>query len=52
MDRDGDGTISSDEFQAAQESISKAIDTDKDGTVTQEETLDFMRGMAKSQPQH
>jgi hypothetical protein len=51
MDRDGDGTISLQEFQAAHESIFKAMDTDKDGTVSQEEMLDFMRGTAKSQPQ-
>ena len=48
MDRDGDGTISLEEFQAAHERIFKAMDTDKDGTVTQEEMLDFMRGTAKS----
>jgi EF hand len=52
MDRDGDGTISLQEFQAAHESIFKAMDSDKDGTVSQEEMLDFMRGTAKSQPQH
>jgi len=52
MDRDGDGTISLQEFQAAHESIFKAMDSDKDGTVSQEEMLDFMRGAAKSQPQH
>jgi EF hand/EF-hand domain pair len=52
MDRDGDGTISLQEFQAAHESIFKATDADKDGTVSQEEMLDFMRGRAKSQPQH
>jgi hypothetical protein len=40
--------ISLDEFQAAHERIFKAMDTDKDGTVTQEEMLDFMRGTAKS----
>jgi Ca2+-binding EF-hand superfamily protein len=49
MDRDGDGTISLEEFQAAHERIFKAMDSDKDGTVTQEEMLDFMRGTAKSQ---
>jgi EF-hand domain pair len=48
MDRDGDGTISLEEFQAAHERIFKAMDTDKDGTVSQEEMLDFMRGTAKS----
>ena len=48
MDRDGDGTISLEEFQAAHERIFKAMDPDKDGTVSQEEMLDFMRGTAKS----
>jgi uncharacterized protein YhfF len=52
MDRDGDGTISLEEFQAAHERIFKAMDSDKDGTVTQGEMLDFMRGTAKSQAQH
>jgi Ca2+-binding EF-hand superfamily protein len=52
MDRDGDGTISLDEFQAAHERIFKAMDPDKDGTVSQEEMLDFMRGLGKSAPQH
>jgi Ca2+-binding EF-hand superfamily protein len=37
MDRDGDGTVSLDEFQAAHERIFKAMDPDKDGTVSQEE---------------
>jgi Ca2+-binding EF-hand superfamily protein len=36
MDRDGDGTISLEEFQAAHEHIFKAMDTDKDGTLTLE----------------
>jgi hypothetical protein len=48
MDRDGDGTVSLEEFQAAHERIFKAMDPDKDGTVSQEEMLDFMRGTAKS----
>ena len=52
MDRDGDGTISLEEFQAAHERIFKAMDPDKDGTVSQEEMLDFMRGAIKSSPQH
>jgi hypothetical protein len=37
MDRDGDGTISLEEFQAAHERIFKAMDADKDGTLTLEE---------------
>ena len=52
IDRDGDGTISLEEFQAAHERIFKAMDADKDGTVSQEEMLDFMRGAFKSSPQH
>ena len=52
MDRDGDGTISLEEFQAAHERIFKAMDADKDGTVSQEEMLDFVRGPVKSAPQH
>jgi hypothetical protein len=39
-------------FQAAHERIFKAMDPDKDGTVSQEEMLDFMRGPDKSAPQH
>jgi hypothetical protein len=52
MDRDGDGTISLEEFQAAHERIFKAMDADKDGTLTLEELQDFMRGAGKSAPQH
>ena len=44
MDRDGDGTISLQEFQAAHESIFKAMDADKDGTVSMEEMRDFFHG--------
>ena len=52
MDRDGDGTVSLEEFQAAHERIFKAMDADKDGTLTPQEMLDFMRGPDKSAPQH
>jgi EF hand len=52
MDRDGDGTISLEEFQVAHERIFKAMDADKDGTLTLEEIHDFMRGSGKSAPQH
>jgi hypothetical protein len=44
MDADGDGTVSLQEWQAAQERIFKAMDTDHDGTVTLEEMQAFMRG--------
>jgi EF hand len=48
MDRDGDGTVSLQEFQAAHESIFKAMDTDKDGTVSMEEMHDFFHGAHKA----
>ncbi len=48
MDRDGDGTVSLEEFQAAHESIFKAMDADKDGTVSMEEMQDFFRGARKA----
>ncbi len=38
--------------QAAHESIFKAMDADKDGTVSREEMMDFMRGTAKSPHDH
>ena len=47
MDRDGDGTVSLQEFQAAHESIFKAMDADKDGTVSMEEMHDFLHGANK-----
>jgi hypothetical protein len=50
MDADGDGTVSLQEFQAAQERIFKAMDADHDGTVTLEEMQNFMRGVAKPAP--
>jgi Ca2+-binding EF-hand superfamily protein len=34
------------EFQAAQERIFRAMDTDHDGTVTFQEMQDFMRGVS------
>jgi Ca2+-binding EF-hand superfamily protein len=36
------------EFQAAHEKIFKAMDTDKDGTLTLEEIQALMRGAGKS----
>jgi len=42
MDADGDGTVSLQEFQAAQERIFRAVDADHDGTVTCEEMRDLM----------
>jgi EF hand len=47
MDADGDGTVSLQEWQAAQERIFRAMDADHDGTVTFEEMQDFMRGVSK-----
>jgi hypothetical protein len=41
---DGDGQISLQEFQAAHERIFKAMDSNKDGHVTQEEMQAFMHG--------
>jgi hypothetical protein len=47
MDADADGTVSLQEYQAAQERIFRAMDADHDGTVTLEEMQDFMRGVSK-----
>ena len=51
MDGDGDGTISLTEFQVAHERIFKAIDSNKDGRLTQEEMQAFMHGTRRSVPQ-
>jgi hypothetical protein len=48
MDSDGDGTIELPEFQAAHERIFKAMDSNKDGRLTQEEMRAFMRGTRSS----
>jgi Ca2+-binding EF-hand superfamily protein len=48
MDRDGDGTVSLEEFQAAHQSIFKAMDADKDGTVSMDEMRDFFQGAGKA----
>jgi uncharacterized protein YhfF len=50
MDADGDGIISLDEFKAAHERIFKAMDTNKDGKLTPEEMLAFMRGTSNVVP--
>jgi hypothetical protein len=50
MDRDGDGTVSLEEFQAAHASIFKAMDADKDGTVSMEEMRDFFHGERRAAP--
>ncbi len=47
MDADGDGTISLTEFQAAHERIFKAMDSNKDGRLTEDEMRAFMRGGMK-----
>jgi Ca2+-binding EF-hand superfamily protein len=44
MDSNGDGKLTLEEWQAAQERILKAMDTDHDGTVTFEEMRAFMHG--------
>jgi len=44
MDTDGDGKLSLQEWQTAQERIFKAMDSDKDGFVSLQEMEDFMRG--------
>ena len=51
MDADGDGTISLPEFQAAHDRIFKAMDSNKDGRLTQEEMHAFMHGTGRSVPQ-
>ncbi|GGI21170.1 EF-hand domain-containing protein [Bradyrhizobium guangdongense] len=51
MDADGDGTVSLPEFQVAHERIFKAMDSNKDGKVTPEEMIAFMRGTKISVPQ-
>ena len=44
---DGDGQISLQEFQAAHERIFKAMDSNKDGQVTQEEMQGFIQGPSR-----
>jgi hypothetical protein len=44
IDANGDGKLSLEEWQAAQERIFKAMDSDHDGTVTFEEMQKFMHG--------
>jgi hypothetical protein len=44
MDADGDGKLSLQELQAAQERIFKAMDANKDGFVTLQEMQNFIRG--------
>ncbi len=51
IDSDGDGTISLQEFQAAHERIFKAMDSNKDGKLTEDEIAAFIHGTAKSAPQ-
>jgi Ca2+-binding EF-hand superfamily protein len=50
MDRDGDGTVSLQEFQAAHERIFKAMDANKDGVLTLEEIQALMRGTRTPAP--
>lgn len=51
MDADGDGTVSLAEFQGAHERLFKAMDSNKDGKLSPEEMLTFMRGTTNSVPQ-
>lgn len=51
MDGDGDGKLSLDEFRAAHDRIFKAMDANKDGFVTMQEMIEFMRGTARSTSQ-
>ncbi len=51
MDADGDGVISLPEFQLAHERIFKAMDSNKDGKLTQNEMLAFMHGTKGEIPQ-
>ena len=51
MDSDGDGKLSLDEFRAAHDRIFKAMDANKDGFVTMQEMIEFMRGTARSASQ-
>ena len=48
MDADGDGALSTQEFQAAHERIFKAADGDDDGSLTMEEMQGFMHGPGKA----
>ena len=52
MDVDGDGTITLAEFQSAHERIFRAMDSNKDGKLTQEEMIAFMHGTKSEMPQH
>jgi predicted lipid-binding transport protein (Tim44 family) len=52
MDADGDGTITLAEFQSAHERIFRAMDSNKDGKLTQEEMIAFMHGTKSEMPQH
>ena len=51
MDGDGDGALTSQEFQAAHDRLFKAMDSSKDGRLTREEMQAFMHGSGKSASQ-
>jgi EF hand len=46
IDANGDGKLSLEEWQATQDRIFKAMDTDHDGTVTFQEMETFLHGRA------
>ena len=50
MDANGDGKLTLEEWEAAQERIFKAMDADHDGTVTFEEMEAFIHGTNKPAP--
>jgi Ca2+-binding EF-hand superfamily protein len=48
MDTDGNGAVSLQEFQAGQERVFKAMDGDRDGSITSQEVQRFGRSLKGS----